>query len=216
MSAGYQIGQYLDISLFKVIGDNQNKITRTIDKIRITLSIPEHLKKTDGEKTREYAIIRVHNGQAAVLVDMDTDPDTITIDTDRFSIYAIVYKDAADNSANNGSNNDSNNNASGSNGTDIGQTKDNEPDTGDNTVTQIYATSAMIAGLTYLLLYFADRRRGMTEKTKKELVSSLVRWGTQGGKLRKLAALAAVFALLVYYHSIGKKTAAEWKEVCGE
>lgn len=74
----------------------------------------------------------------------------------------------------------------------------------------------MIAGFTYLLLYFTDRRRGMTEETKKELVSRLVGWAKRGGRLRKWFALAAVFVLLVYYHSIGKKTCAEWKRIYGE
>ena len=57
---------------------------------------------------------------------------------------------------------------------------------------------------------------GMTEETKRELVSWLVGWAKQGGRIRKYLALAAVFVLLVYYHSIGKKTCAEWKEIYGE
>lgn len=34
--------------------------------------------------------------------------------------------------------------------------------------------------------------------------------------MRRWIALVAIFALLVYYHSIGKQTAVEWKEVYGE
>lgn len=62
----------------------------------------------------------------------------------------------------------------------------------------------------------AERSRGMTEETKKELVSRLVGWAKRGGRIRKWIALAAVFVLLVYYHSIGKKTCAEWKQIYGE
>ena len=46
----------------------------------------------------------------------------------------------------------------------------NEPKTGDASHVEVYATIAMIAGMMYLLLYFADQERGMTEETKKELV----------------------------------------------
>ena len=49
-----------------------------------------------------------------------------------------------------------------------------EPKTGDAFHVEVYATFAMIAGMLYLLLYFADQERGMTEETKKELVSALV------------------------------------------
>lgn len=50
----------------------------------------------------------------------------------------------------------------------------------------------------------------MTEETKKELVYAIIAWAKQGGKIRRLMALAAIFVLLVYYHSIGKKMCGEW------
>lgn len=53
----------------------------------------------------------------------------------------------------------------------------------------------------------------MTEETKQELVSRIVMWAKQGGKIRRILALIAVFVLLAYYHSIGKKICAEWKEI---
>ena len=51
----------------------------------------------------------------------------------------------------------------------------------------------------------------MTEEAKKELVEGLVRWAKKGGRLRRLAALGAIFLLLAYYHSIGKRLCVEWK-----
>ena len=38
-----------------------------------------------------YSIIRCHDGVCTLLEDLDTNPDTITIKTDRFSTYAVVY-----------------------------------------------------------------------------------------------------------------------------
>lgn len=94
------------------------------------------------------------------------------------------------------------------------QPKDPEPKTADATSVELYATLAMISGLTYVILYFADRNGGMTEETKKELVSKLIRWAKRGKTLRRLLALSAIFVLLVYYHSIGKQGSIEWKEAC--
>lgn len=99
---------------------------------------------------------------------------------------------------------------------DAGETsikKDSEPRTGDNTSVEVYATLAMIAGMAYLRLCFADLTIGMSEETKRELVERLIKWAKRGGKIRKFAALALIFALLVYYHGIGKKMPVKWQEV---
>lgn len=236
---GYTVGQYLNIDLYKLIGQNRTEVTETAKKVRIVITVPDSLKNKNSSKARAFAVIRVHDGRAELLTDLDNSADTITIETDRFSTYAIVYKDTAnggngnngnDNQNNNDSNNDSNNsdhsskqNSADKNDTKPDSSKDNEPKTGDETPIEIYATLAMIAGFSYLLLYFADRKKGMTEKTKKELVSRLAGWAKRGGGIRKYLALTAIIVLLVYYHStrtlyrgIGKKSCAKRKEIYGE
>ena len=249
---GFTVGQYLNIDLYKLAEAERTDIHETAKKIKIVIAVPEALRNADSSKTRTFAVVRVHDGRAELLADLDGSADTITIETDRFSTYAIVYQDTANggggnngndnnngggndnggsgnngngngnggsgnNSGNNGSgNNNSGQNNSGINNTKTGSAKDNEPATGDAAPLEIYATLAMIAGFSYVLLYFTDRKRGMTEETKRELVSRLVGWAKQGGRIRKYLVLAAVFVLLVYYHSIGKKTCAEWKEIYGE
>lgn len=203
--------------------------------------MPDSLKTADGNQTRTFAVVRVHDGTAEILADLDDSADTVTIETDRFSTYAIIYQDKSDsgnggnngedNNSGNGGNNeednnggnddnsggiggDSNGNNSGSGNSGDGNNgspnkMESEPKTGDVAPLELYATLAMIAGFTYLLLYFTDRNRGITEETKKELVSRLVRWAKRGGRSRKCLALVAIFILLVYYHSIGKKACAE-------
>ena len=188
----YEMGQYLDISLFKVIGETQNRITETAGMIQITIAIPEGLKNTDSAGKREYMIIRVHNGEIQTLADKDNDADTITIETDRFSTYVLAYKDSPLEQENE---------------------KDTEPKTGDNEPIRWNATLAMIAGFAYLLLYFADGAHGMTEKEKRKLVERIIHWAHRGGRIRRLPALAAIFLLLVYYHGIGKKIAVRWQEI---
>lgn len=90
---GYRLGQYLDVSLLKIMGNVQEKITRTNRLITVTFEIPEALRKSG----REYAVIRVHDGKAAVLEDLDNDENTVTIRTDRFSTYALVFSGEEEN-----------------------------------------------------------------------------------------------------------------------
>ena len=210
VAKGYTLGQYLAINLYKVAGDSRTAITQTNGKIRVMIDVPDSLKNTDAAKTRTFAVIRAHDGKAQLLADLDQEADTITIETDRFSTYAIVYKDTAAAVGNPASGDGGAIQLRAKSGSKAsGSARDDEPETGD-------ATLAMIAGFGYLLLYVTDRERGMTEERKKELVSCLVGWAKQGGRSRKYLALAAIFVLLVYYHSIGKKTCTEWKAIYGE
>ena len=95
----YTVGQYMDINLNKIVKVNDipegepTKITNTKEPIAVRIEVPDSLK---GEAYREYAIVRLHDGAAVLLEDIDTDPDTITIMTDRFSTYAIVYTEITD------------------------------------------------------------------------------------------------------------------------
>lgn len=74
----------------------------------------------------------------------------------------------------------------------------------------------MIAGLSYLMLYFRDGSLGMTAEEKKALISRLAGWAKKKNRLAKYMALAAIFVILLYYHSIGRKAEVDLKEVCGK
>lgn len=88
----YALGQYLDVSLFKTVGLGGQK-TPIADtgtrQITLQLAVPEALQAAE----RTFRIIRVHDGAADVLDDLDSDPATITFRTNLFSTYAIVYTD---------------------------------------------------------------------------------------------------------------------------
>lgn len=91
---GYTVGQYLDINLYKVIGEDRTQVAATPGgKVRITVTMPYGLRNTDRSKKRTYAVIRVHDGVAAILPDEDEDAATVTFASDLYSIYAIVYQD---------------------------------------------------------------------------------------------------------------------------
>ncbi|MDE6580838.1 MAG: hypothetical protein K2K41_09930, partial [Ruminiclostridium sp.] len=85
----YELGLYIDISLFKTVNGEKTAVTDTSKPIRITVSVPENLLK-DG---RVFGLVRVHDGKTEFLSDLNTDPKTITVESDKFSAYAVVYSD---------------------------------------------------------------------------------------------------------------------------
>ena len=83
------LGMYVDISLFVKIGEaDWNAVTGTAEPVEVVIGIPQKLQSID----REFFIIRSHEGEYTLLTDMDDAPDTVTIHTDRFSAYAIAYR----------------------------------------------------------------------------------------------------------------------------
>ncbi|MDE7360384.1 MAG: hypothetical protein K2N38_00445 [Oscillospiraceae bacterium] len=88
--SNYKVGQYLDVNLYKTVGSERKQILASINDLTITFDIPESIR---GKSS--YAMVRIHDGAAALLQDKDNDPNTITIDTSLFSTYAIVYRDQA-------------------------------------------------------------------------------------------------------------------------
>ena len=112
----YTIGQYLDISLFKYMTVNGSQqagvpLHTTKDALTISVVVPDALIHTDSAVNRTYCIVRRHDGAITVLdAAFDAASKTLTFKTDRFSIYAIAYKDTAvpSSGSNPGSNNSSN------------------------------------------------------------------------------------------------------------
>lgn len=91
------IGVLLDLYLDKWVGDEYTEISELNAPILITIDIPENLRQ-DG---RKFTVIRLHDGVAVELADLDSNPNTITISTDRFSLYALAYEDVAAPAVNN-------------------------------------------------------------------------------------------------------------------
>lgn len=98
---GYTIGQYIDISLYKymIIDGNRDEgevIHETSDKIKVSIEIPTELINKDSKINRTYYIVRNHDGKVEILKGIyNEETNTYTFETDRFSDYAIIYKDEA-------------------------------------------------------------------------------------------------------------------------
>ena len=175
---GYTIGQYLDISLFKymtVNGKQQDGVALRTTKNALTISVvvPDALINTNSAVNRTYCIVRRHDGAITVLdAAFDAASKTLTFKTDRFSDYAIAYKDTA--VPGSGSNPGSNNSSNGS------ETKKNEvaaptpaptpastskpstitamPQTGDTSNPTLYVV-LLVASLLGLAVVFVCKKR---------------------------------------------------------
>lgn len=87
--AGYSVGEYLDITLWKKVGSStERKVSTTSKPISITVTVPEYLQGGG----RQFVVIRVHNGSASVLPDLDSAANTVTFASDKFSTYVLAYR----------------------------------------------------------------------------------------------------------------------------
>ena len=172
------IGQYLDISLFKymtVNGKQQDGVAlhTTKNALTISVAVSDALINTNSAVNRTYCIVRNHEGTITVLdAAFDAASKMLTFKTDRFSDYAIAYKDTAVPSS--GSNPGSNNSSNGS------ETKKNEvaaptpaptpastskpstitamPQTGDTSNLTLYVV-LLVASLLGLAVVFVCKKR---------------------------------------------------------
>ena len=85
------IVQYYEITMSKTKNGVTSSITDVykdtdaMGKFRITLPIPEEYRGYNN-----YSIIHVHEGNIYTLIDLDDNPDTITIEVDKFSTFVLV------------------------------------------------------------------------------------------------------------------------------
>jgi Domain of unknown function. len=143
---GKTLGEYLSLSLIKNIDGTRTTVTKTSKPIRITINIPENLRSGN----RIFSIICVQDSTAATLSDLDSDPNTITIETDRFSTCAIVYTEKKSGEA------------APTPGTSTTETKTSTPNAGNHFPTALLA----LIGLTSLsaVLYIIIRHRYKMKK----------------------------------------------------
>lgn len=87
---GNTIGIWFDANIIKTINGRSEYITQTKNKIKISLNIPEEIRKSG----RIYSLYRFHDGAAEKIFEGEADNNwNIEFETDRFSVYAIAYKD---------------------------------------------------------------------------------------------------------------------------
>lgn len=130
---GYRAGKYLNITLDKKVGEGSwSNVTQLNGKLKLEIELPEN---SINEKYT-YAVIRIHEEAGSVLNDTDKKLETVTVETDRFSTYAVMYND----------------------GTSAQETKtaEGKTKTGDNTTV---AGWILVLGATAAVLVITGRKR---------------------------------------------------------
>ena len=90
----YIVGKYLDITLYKNIDGTNKSIHELTKKLKISIELPTELINKDKTITRAYFIARSHNGKVDILETIYNEKtNSLTFETDKFSDYAIIYKD---------------------------------------------------------------------------------------------------------------------------
>ena len=136
--------------MFKIIGGDRTHITQTKKNIRLVIAIPDSLKKTHITEEKVFAIARIHDGKVTLLEDEDDNRDTVTISTDRFSTYAIIYRENIQGDGGSSKDNTDKNPA---------QSDTKSPLTSETAPLELFATLSMITGLLYLLVYFRKYKK---------------------------------------------------------
>ena len=86
---------YVDLSLYKQIGNLElTKVSETKGKISISIEVPEEFWNTDITKSREFYVLRIHDGEVIRIEGIyDAQTHLFNFETDRFSTYALTYQD---------------------------------------------------------------------------------------------------------------------------
>lgn len=88
--------RYMDLTLWKKIGtDSARQVENAAgNKLSVTVTIPEELRRAPAGYTRYFYILRCHGEETEVLA--SASGKTITFETDKFSTYALLYRDSYD------------------------------------------------------------------------------------------------------------------------
>ena len=86
------LAQYLGLTVMLRVEDRDLGAIRQLDRpIQVSLAIPAEWER----EGREFFVVRLHEGEAQVLPAARGEDGTLTFFTDRFSAYALGYRDPA-------------------------------------------------------------------------------------------------------------------------
>jgi hypothetical protein len=95
------IGMYFDITVEKNVGGKAVEVKETPNgALSISMELPKSLLNADSSKTRSYSVVRYHVDTQTGSVSVDILPCSfadgkITFESDKFSVYAVIYSDSA-------------------------------------------------------------------------------------------------------------------------
>ena len=63
-------------------------VSNTLSPVRFSIGAPSELV----EKAVAFYVLKIHNDTSSLLNDLDDDPETVTVETDEFSTYVLLYR----------------------------------------------------------------------------------------------------------------------------
>ncbi len=87
--SGYGVADCVDISLALADENEENSVPlhETRQPLRFKMPVPSSVDSA----SHDFGVVRIHNGSADLLPDLDDEDATITFASDRFSKFAVVY-----------------------------------------------------------------------------------------------------------------------------
>lgn len=98
MSDGFQLGKTFDVTAWLVNPNDNNakveQVTETTEEVEVILDVSDLPDVAEG-MTREFEVIKIHNGVAEGLQADDNENGTISVESSEFSTYAVTYRDVS-------------------------------------------------------------------------------------------------------------------------
>ena len=70
------------------------KVSETREEVTIEFKVPQNLKNKNSSVYRTYQLVRIHDGEVEILdAEYNSSDDMLCFRTDKFSTYALIYKD---------------------------------------------------------------------------------------------------------------------------
>lgn len=86
-SVGALVGPKVELMMFKYADGHNQLMEEVLKPLRFVVNVPTGIR----EANREFAMLRLHkDGQTTILADLDTDPNTVTFETDKFSVFTMI------------------------------------------------------------------------------------------------------------------------------
>ena len=83
------VGAYLDLTLEMKEDSDWEKVSNTKGPVKIVVKVPSDIQK----KAAKCFMMRIHDEEVTVLEDTDEDPETLTVESDEFSTYVMLYQE---------------------------------------------------------------------------------------------------------------------------
>ncbi|HIT89825.1 MAG TPA: LPXTG cell wall anchor domain-containing protein [Candidatus Merdenecus merdavium] len=87
------MAKFLNINFAYHENEEETKVSDLYAPVELLITLPEAYINQETGMVREFSVVRIHDGKAEVLKDLDQNGKTVTISTDKFSTYALMYKD---------------------------------------------------------------------------------------------------------------------------